>query len=140
MTAARPRVLLDTSAVIDPPERTDLPPDSDIAISAITLAELSAGVHAATRPRERAIRLARLQRVEATIASLSFSPAAARMYGQLYAMVLEAGRSPRPRRMDLLIASVAAIHRLPLVTRNAPDFDDLEPLVQVIGLPARSRT
>ncbi|AXB45719.1 type II toxin-antitoxin system VapC family toxin [Amycolatopsis albispora] len=137
MSAARPRVLLDTSAVLDPPERADLPPDSEVAISAITLAELAAGVHAATRPRERAVRLARLQRVEASIASLSFSPAAARMYGQLYAMVLEAGKSPRPRRMDLLIASVAAIHGLPLVTRNAPDFEDLEPLVKVIGLARR---
>lgn len=38
--------------------------------------------------------------------------------------------------MDLLIAAVAAIHRIPLVTRNGADFTDLAPLVKVIALPA----
>lgn len=80
----------------------------------------------------------RLQRIEATIASLSFTPAAARMYGQLYAMVLESGRKPRRRQMDLLIAAVAAVHQLPLVTRNSADFVDLRPLVKIIALPGRS--
>lgn len=60
------------------------------------------------------------------------------MYGQLYAMVLDGGRQPRGRRMDLLIAAVAAIHRIPLVTRNGADFTDLAPLVKVIALPALS--
>ncbi|WP_158879886.1 type II toxin-antitoxin system VapC family toxin [Amycolatopsis anabasis] len=137
-TSTRPRVLLDTSAVIDLPDSADLPSGSEIAISSITLAELSAGVHAATDARERAVRLVRLQRVEAAIASLSFTPAAARRYGQLYAMVLDAGRNPRPRRMDLLIAAVAAIHQLPLVTRNGADFADLSPILEVIALPGRS--
>ncbi|WP_232376497.1 type II toxin-antitoxin system VapC family toxin [Amycolatopsis aidingensis] len=131
-------MLLDTSAVIDPPARSDLPEGSEVAISSITLAELSAGVHAAARPRERAVRLARLQRVESTLASLPFTPAAARMYGQLYAMVLDAGRNPRPRRLDLLIASVAAMHQLPLVTRNGADFTDLQPLLSLISLPSHS--
>ncbi len=85
------------------------------------------------------MRLARLQRVEATITSLAFTPETARMYGQLYAMVLDSGRHPRRRSMDLLIAAVAAIHRLPLVTRNGADFTGLEPLVKVIALPARSK-
>lgn len=138
MSTSLSRVLLDTSAVIDLPDSADLPADAEFAISSITLAELSAGVHAAQRPRERAIRLARLQRVESSIASLPFTPMAARMYGQLYAMVLETGRKPRRRQMDLLIAAVAAIHQLPLVTRNADDFADLHPLVKIIALPGRT--
>lgn len=135
-TAAQPRsrVLLDTSAVISPPSPEALPPRAEVAISAITLAELSAGVHAAANPRERAVRLVRLQRVEASLQTLQFTPEAARMYGHLYAMVLDAGRNPRPRRMDLLIASVAAVHKLPLATHNAADFAGLAPLVQVIAL------
>ena len=138
MSTSSSRVLLDTSAVIDPPDRDDLPVNTEVAISSITLAELSAGVNAAHRPRERAIRLVRLQRIEATIASLSFTPAAARMYGQLYAMVMESGRKPRRRQMDLLIAAVAAGHQLPLVTRNSADFADLQPLMKIIALPGRS--
>lgn len=128
------RLLFDTSAVIAPPAHDELPPGSEVAVSAITLAELSAGVHATTDPRERAVRLVRLQRVESSLQTLQFTAQAARMYGQLNAMVLDAGRNPRPRRMDLLIASVAAVHRLPLVTRNGADFTGLDPLLQVIAI------
>ncbi|MFJ4102741.1 type II toxin-antitoxin system VapC family toxin [Amycolatopsis japonica] len=131
-------VLLDTSAVIALPRPEELALDAPAAISSITLAELAAGVHGAARPRDRASRLVRLQRVEARMVCLPFTPEAARMYGQLYAMVLDGGRQPRGRRMDLLIAAVAAIHRIPLVTRNGADFTDLAPLVKVIALPALS--
>ena len=44
------------------------------------------------------------------------------------------GRNHRPRRMDLLIASVAAHHRLPLLTHNPADFTYLSPLLIMIGL------
>jgi predicted nucleic acid-binding protein len=133
-------VLLDTSAVIALPGPEELPLDTQAAISSITLAELAAGVHGAARPRDRASRLVRLQRVEARMVCLPFTPESARMYGQLYAMVLDSGRQPRGRRMDLLIAAVAAIHRIPLVTRNGDDFTDLAPLVKVIALPGSATT
>lgn len=131
-------VLLDTSAVIDLPDPGEIPDDRPTAISSITLAELAAGVHAAPRPRDRAVRLVRLQRVEASLVCLPFTPDAARMYGQLYAMVQDAGKQPRSRRMDLLIAAVAAVHQIPLVTRNACGFNDLKPFVRVIALPGRA--
>jgi predicted nucleic acid-binding protein len=130
-------VLLDTSAVIALPDSTELPVERPTAISSITLAELASGIHGAARPRDRAARLVRLQRVEALMVCLPFTPDAARMYGQLYAMVLDGGRQPRGRRMDLLIAAVAATNGLPLVTRNPSDFIDLTPLVKVIALPGR---
>lgn len=132
-------VLLDTSAVIDLPGPEEFTFAAPAAISSITLAELAAGVHGAARPRDRASRLVRLQRVEARMVCLPFTPDAARMYGQLYAMALDGGRQPRGRRMDLLIAAVAAIHGIPLITRNGADFLDLAPLVKVIALPGRSR-
>jgi toxin FitB len=127
------RFLLDTSAVIDLPT-SGLALDDEYLVSAVTVAELNAGVHKATDPLELAIRINRLQWLAATLDVLALTESAGRMYGQLYAMVLAAGRDPRPRRMDLLIASVAAVHQLPLVTRNAKDFAGLAPLVELVEL------
>jgi predicted nucleic acid-binding protein len=126
----RARGLIDTSVVIDL-ERvaaTDLP--EELAISAITLAELAAGPLGASDPRERARRQDRLQRTEATFDPLPFDIAAARAYGRIYASVMSAGRKARGRRaVDLLIAATALAAGLPLYTRNPDDFDQLTELV-----------
>ena len=65
-----PRGLIDTSVVIDLEliEAHDLP--VEIAVSAITMAELAAGPHATTDSAERARRQDRLQRAEATFEPL----------------------------------------------------------------------
>jgi predicted nucleic acid-binding protein len=77
------RGLLDTSVVIDLDriERGQLP--GELAISAVTLAELAAGPHAADDVDERARRQDRLQRVEATFDPLPFDAAAARVRAYL---------------------------------------------------------
>ncbi len=54
---------------------------TELLTSAITLAELSAGIHSADDVAERARRIARLQRVEATFNPLPFDAEAARQYG-----------------------------------------------------------
>ncbi|MGH3815947.1 MAG: type II toxin-antitoxin system VapC family toxin [Pseudonocardiaceae bacterium] len=131
------RCLLDTSAVIDLPGPAQIRSDGEYLISSITLAALNSGIHTATNPIQRADRFARLQWVSDTFDPLPFTVGAARMYGQLVALVLAAGRNPRPRRMDLLIASVAAHHRLPLLTHNPADFADLSPLLILIELDGR---
>jgi predicted nucleic acid-binding protein len=102
-------------------------------VSSITLGELAAGVHTARTATERARRLSRLQSLENMIETLPFSGAAARAYGELYALVIDAGRNPRPRRFDLQIAATAVAHGLILVTRNPNDFVGLDSLVQVIA-------
>lgn len=130
----RARGLLDTSVVIDLEriEIDDLP--HELAISAITLAELAAGPLATNDPRERARRQDRLQRAEATFDPLPFDVAAARAYGRIYASVVEAGRKARGRRaVDLLIAATALAAELPLYTRNPDDFDAL-PDIEVIAV------
>jgi len=43
-------------------------------------------------------------------------------YGQLCAAVRAAGRQPRPRSSDLMIAATAASNALPLYTANPDDF------------------
>lgn len=125
--------LLDTSVVIDwhrPEVAAALP--EEVAVSAITMAELAAGPHMAADAVERSRRQARLQEVEAAFAPLAFTSSAARSYGQLVAAVAAAGRSHRARVADLLIAATAHAHDLPLYTRNGGDFVGMQDHVQVV--------
>ena len=130
------RGLVDTSVVIDL-GRVDadaLP--AEIAISAITLAELAAGPHATADPAERARRQDRLQRTESTFEALPVDAAVARAYGRIYAAVVAAGRKARGRRaFDLLIAATALSGELPLYTCNPGDFSELDGLVEVVAVP-----
>jgi predicted nucleic acid-binding protein len=123
--------LLDTSVVIDleriPVDR--LP--RRVSISAITMAELSAGPAASNDPHERARRQDRLQRAESVFEPIPFGTDAARAYGLVYAAVVESGRQPRRRVADLLIAAVAIAEGLALVTRNVEDFAGLQDLLTV---------
>lgn len=133
--------LLDTNVVIlrkwiDPAE---LP--VEVAISAITLAELSAGPHQ-VRPRseqaeyeehaERARRLDVLQRAENEFDPIPFGVEAARAYGHVVAAVVGTGRKPRRRAVDLMIAAVAMAEELPLFTTNPTDFAGLDHLLAVV--------
>jgi predicted nucleic acid-binding protein len=131
-----PRGLIDTSVLIDLGriEAADLP--SEIAISAVTLAELAAGPHATADPDERARRQEQLQRTEATFEALPVDGAVARAYGRAYAAVAAAGRKARGRRaFDLLIAATALAAQLPLYTRNPSDFQELQGLVEIVAVP-----
>lgn len=127
--------LLDTSVVIDwhDPEVVAALPDQ-MAISAITVAELSAGTHLAATPAEAARRQARLQEVESELEPLAFDAMAARSYGLVVSAIIREGRRPRSRLADLLIAATAHAHGLDLYTRNAADFAGLEGLVRVVAL------
>ncbi|MDG4833735.1 type II toxin-antitoxin system VapC family toxin [Solwaraspora sp. WMMD1047] len=127
----RTRGLIDTNIVIhlaalDP---VDLP--DEMVISAVTLAELSAGPHHTDEPAERARRMAVLQHAESTFDPLPFDADAARAYGMVSAAVLASGRKPRRRIADLMIASVALVNGVPLYTTKPDDFQGLERLVQV---------
>jgi predicted nucleic acid-binding protein len=127
------RGIIDTSVVIDLEliDAVHLP--LELAISAITMAELSAGPHAASDPAERARRQERLQRAEATFDPLPVDAAAARAYGRIYAAVVAAGRKARgARTADLLIAATAVAADLPLYTRNPKDFAGLSALVEIV--------
>jgi predicted nucleic acid-binding protein len=125
--------LLDTSVVIDL-ERLDpskLP--IEVAVSALTMAELAAGPHAASDADERGRRQDRLQRAEAAFDPLPFDGEAARAYGRIYAAVTASGRKARgSRAVDLLIAATACAASLPLYTRNGADFEGLDDLVDVV--------
>lgn len=136
MADQRPaRGILDTSVVIDldsiDPSRLPL----EVAVSALTMAELAAGPHATDDPHERARRQDRLQRAEAAFDPLPFDAEASRAYGRIYAAVASAGRKARgARAVDLLIAATACASGLPLYTKNPDDFRALDGLVDVVAL------
>jgi len=123
------RAILDTSVVI----ATDIAPlEGELAISAITLAELHFGVLVAKQRKVRAERLRRLLVLQRTFDPLPVDEAVAASYGQVAAAVVDAGRKPRARSLDLLIAATAHAHSARLYTRNADDFDGLDDLVDVV--------
>src|SRR5580692_357558 len=133
--------LLDTNVLVlrrwvDPAELPD-----EMAISAITLAELSAGPHQ-VRPNtgqdlydeheERSRRTEAPQRAESEFDPVPFDAEAARVYGRVTAAVVAAGRKPPGRIADLMIAATAIAEDLPLYTTNPGDYAGLENLVRVV--------
>lgn len=113
----------------------------EMAISAITLAELSAGPHEVRRNedqdmydehQERARRLEVLQRAESEFDPIPFDAEAARVYGRVAASVIATGRKPRRRIADLMIAATAIAEDLPMFTTNPGDYAGLEKLVHVV--------
>lgn len=125
------RAILDTSVVI----ATDLGPlDGELAVSSVTLAELHFGVLVAKSRAARAERLRRLLLLQRTFHALPLDESVAASYGQIAAAVVDVGRNPRPRSMDLLIAATAHAHGARLYTRNADDFSGLEELLEIVAV------
>jgi hypothetical protein len=133
--------LLDTNILvlrrwIDPAELPD-----EMAISVITLAELSAGPHQVRSNgeqdlydeyEERARRTEALQRAESEFDPVPFDAEAARIYGRVTAAVVAAGRKPRRRVADLMIAATAIAEDLPLFTTNPGDYTGLDKLIRIV--------
>lgn len=129
MMAAPLRTILDTNVLIDESSGSI---SGDLAISAASLAELHFGVHVAREPTARAQRLARLATVEREFHALPFDSAVATSYGILAAVTQEAGRQPRRRIFDLLIAATAHAHGARLATRHVRDFEHLADHIEVV--------
>ncbi|KZS86045.1 MULTISPECIES: type II toxin-antitoxin system VapC family toxin [Mycobacterium] len=127
--------LIDTSVVIDLDHIDVGQLPRELAVSALTMAELAAGPHATDDAAERARRQDRLQRAEATFDPLPFDREAARAYGRIYAAIVATGRRARgPRAVDLLIAATALAADLPLYTRNVDDFRGIDHLLTVVSV------
>jgi predicted nucleic acid-binding protein len=118
--------ILDTNVVLllDRLDPEELPAES--RITAITLAELSAGPLATNDPIERALRQVRLQEAENAFEPVPFDAAAARAYGQISAQLRQRGRRVKARAFDALIAATAIAQGLPLYTCNPRDFAGIE--------------
>ncbi|WP_428318653.1 type II toxin-antitoxin system VapC family toxin [Kitasatospora sp. LaBMicrA B282] len=134
MAERRPAGVLDTCTYIDldllDPAVLPVLPE----LTAISLAELQQGVAMAKDPVSRAARLEKLGAAVTDFEPLPFDAPAAARFGTLVALTIAAGRDPRPRRMDLMIAAIASATGLPLYTRNAADFRGLGQAVEVIAV------
>jgi toxin FitB len=130
-SAAIVRAVLDTSVVI----ATNVGPlEGELAISAVTLAELHYGVLVTADAAVRAERLRRLSELQRTFDALPVDEEVATSYGELAAAVATAGRKPRTRAMDLLIAATAHAHSARLYTRNPSDLAGIEDLIEVVAV------
>jgi predicted nucleic acid-binding protein len=126
--------VLDTCTYIDLGllDPMDLPAVPEL--TAITMAELQQGVAMA---KDAGVRAARMEKLGAAVADfdpLPFDGEAAARYGTLVTLAIAAGRDPRPRRMDLMIAAIASVQGLPLFTRNADDFKGLDGSLTVVAI------
>ncbi|NUS94379.1 MAG: type II toxin-antitoxin system VapC family toxin [Nocardia sp.] len=126
--------LLDTCVLIDLAvvDEVDLPIQPKI--STVTLAELGSGIALASNAETLALRTERLLEIEHAFDALPFSSTAARRFTSMAKLVLTAGRNPKPRKMDLMIAAIASSNDLPLFTRNVDDVQGLEPLLTGVAL------
>jgi toxin FitB len=123
------RALLDTSIVI----AADVGGlEGELAISSVTLAELHFGILVAKTAETRAERLRRLSVLQRQFDALPLDEAVAASYGQIAAAVVQAGRQPRARTMDLLIAATAHAHSARLYTRNPDDFVGADKYVEIV--------
>jgi predicted nucleic acid-binding protein len=125
MNTTRAAGVLDTSVFIATESGRQLDealiPD-EVATTAVTLAELQAGVLAAATSDIRAQRLATLESV-ADMETLPVDDEAARTWARLRIYLAETGR--RVRINDLWIAAIAASRTLPVVTQDE-DFAALD--------------
>jgi predicted nucleic acid-binding protein len=117
--------LLDTSVLIarDTDRRFDADSVPDqTAVSVVTLAELHAGVLAATDTATRARRLSTLDAIS-VVEALPVIDEAARKWAALRVRLAEEGRSAKVN--DLWIAAVAAANGMDVVSQDG-DFDAIE--------------
>lgn len=129
--------LLDTSVVIDLARLAGTPdvlPERAL-VSAITMAELVQGPLFA---RSEDVRRARARLVldvhRAFPEPLPFDDGCVTAYQSVAAATVAAGRRPRRRTLDLLIAATAHAHGLALYTRNPGDVDHLDGLVEIVAV------
>lgn len=123
------RLILDTNILIGGLVPTDT--GDEAAISMATLAELRFGVLIARTPESRAARMRVLSSAEGALAALPIDDSVASSYALLATKTVAAGRRPRARAFDLLIAATAHAHGAVLVTRNVGDFAGLDDVLEV---------
>jgi len=125
------RGILDTSVLI---AEDVVPLPGELAISIVSIAELQFGVLVAKTPEAQALRLARLSAVQRRFDPLPVDEAVADSYARLAAAVVRAGRQPRARTMDLLIAATALAHSAVVYTSNPGDLAGLDDLVEIVSM------
>lgn len=98
--------------------------DEELAVTAVSIAELMHGAHRSQHPADN---LARLDVLLAALVILPFDEPAARRFGVLKADLEKSG-SPR-HDLDLQIASITLEHGMTLLTHNQRHFSRIQDLI-----------
>ena len=119
--------MLDTTFLIDSERTGDgldgvIEDDDDVAIAAITIAELRVGVEL-SKGKSRVVRHEFLEGVLTSIPVLAYDLEVAEAHAQLLVAVRRQGR-PRGAH-DLVIAATALASQRVVITADHPAFDDL---------------
>lgn len=125
------RAILDTSILVaaGSPDLAGL----ECRISSVSYAELQFGLTVARDDHERNQRMLRFNRILSLYGNgVAFDDRVAGSYAYLTGLVKEAGRNPRRRTADLMIAATAHSTRVALVTRNPDDLGGLETAINVL--------
>lgn len=122
------RGLIDTNVVIQLRELDPASIPSEPMISAITLAELSAGPLVTDDIQQQARRQAHLQLAESMFDPIPVDAVVARAFGRVSSDLRRSGRKSASRTYDTLIAATAIAHDLPLYTANPDDFAGIDGL------------
>jgi tRNA(fMet)-specific endonuclease VapC len=123
------RLILDTTLLVSSERRGSglaIADDDDVAIAALTLAELRVGVLLASGKR-RTARAAYVDRIEQTLHVEDYTADVAKAHADLLAATRRSGR-PRGAH-DLIIAATAISSRRTLITSDARGFVDLPGLI-----------
>ncbi|MET3175429.1 UNVERIFIED_ORG: putative nucleic acid-binding protein [Arthrobacter sp. UYCu721] len=124
-------ILLDTSVLITPP--AVWPAGAVLGSSIISLAELQFGIRSSASEEIRRNRVHRLAVWRELMDWILFDEHAAESYGELAARVKRL-RPQHARSTDIMIAAQAHSLGIPLMTRNANDFELVEDVVEILGV------
>lgn len=130
------KALLDTNILIAASSASEVTPDlldwDDVAVSTLTWAELTMGLHSTDDVgvyKERSARFDALRDVLGE--GIAYDDACVRAYDRVLRQVTAQGGSAKSHRFDRMIAATALAHGLVLVTRNVDDFAALDGLIAI---------
>lgn len=101
--------------------RDTIPEEEEIALAAVTVSEMLAGVYRASDPIRRRAREIFLDAILDAVAVLPFDLRVARTYGRLWADLTTSGQFPGVH--DAQIAATALTHGYDVLTENPSDFE-----------------
>ena len=106
--------------------RDTIPENEEVAIAAVTVSEILAGIYRASDPVRRRTREVFLDAILDAVAVLPFDLRVARTYGRLWADLAIRGHFPGIH--DAQIAATALTHGYDVLTENTSDFERVEGL------------
>ncbi|MGH9095956.1 MAG: PIN domain-containing protein [Acidimicrobiales bacterium] len=124
------KAVMDTSVIVSGhPPTVD---DDDLYVTAVTFAELQAGVLLASNDADRARRLRRLTVLAALYNPLPVDAGVAIAFGRINAEMTGRNRRRPAGPMDLLIAATALANGCRLYTCKVGGFQGLEAVLEVV--------